>query len=174
MKKGLINLILLVLVITNVALTAILVFAVVPAMNATSELVGKVADAIDLEKELKNQQSDTLSIEQTKIYTFTDKMSILLKPSSNGAQNYAQFKVVLTLNKEDEDFKDYEPQLATYEDLMRERVNTVMARYTAEELSGVGGKSQALIEIRDALRKLFDETEFIHSAGFSDFVIVPQ
>ena len=174
MKKGLINLILLVLVITNVALTAILVFAVVPAMNATSDLVGKVADAIDLEKELKNQQSDTLSIDQTKIYTFTEKMSIILNPSKDGSKNYAQFKVVLTLNKEDENFKEYEPQLVTYEDLMRERVNTIMAGYTAEELTAAGGKAQALIEIRDALRKLFDETEFIYSAGFSEFVIVPQ
>lgn len=50
MKKGLLNLILLVIVITNVALTAILVFAIVPAMNATSDLVNKVAQAIDLEK----------------------------------------------------------------------------------------------------------------------------
>lgn len=174
MKKGIINLVLLVLVITNVALTAILVFAVVPAMNATSDLVAKVANAIDLEKELKDQQSDTLSIDQTRIYTFADKMSILLLPSKDGSQNYAQFKVVLTLNKNDEDFDEYEGQLATYEDLMRERVNTVMAGYTAEQLSTTGGKNEALIEIRDSLRKLFDETEFIYSAGFSDFVIVPQ
>ena len=101
-------------------------------------------------------------------------MSILLLPSKDGSQNYAQFKVVLTLNKNDEDFDEYEGQLATYEDLMRERVNTVMAGYTAEQLSTTGGKNEALIEIRDSLRKLFDETEFIYSAGFSDFVIVPQ
>lgn len=172
MKKGLLNLILLVLVITNVALTAILVFAVVPAMNATSDLVSKVADAIDLEKELKDQQSDTLSIDQTKIFTFTDKMSILLEPSGDGSQKYAQFTVVLTLNKKDENFEKYESELSTYEALMRERVNTVMAGYTAEELSV--SKSQALLEIRDSLRKLFNETEFIYSVGFSDFVIVAQ
>ncbi|MBQ2744207.1 MAG: flagellar basal body-associated FliL family protein [Lachnospiraceae bacterium] len=172
MKKGLLNLIILVLVITNVALTAILVFAVVPAMNATSDLVGKVAEAIDLEKELKEQQSDTLSIDQTKLFTFTDKMSILLKPSADGSQNYAQFQVVLVLDKEDENFSKYESQLTTYESYMRTEVNNVLAGYTAEELSV--SKTQALIEIRDALRKLFNETEFIHSVGFSDFVIVPQ
>ncbi len=172
MKKGLINLILLVLVITNVALTAILVFAVVPAMNATSELVGKVAEAIDLEKELKDQQSNILSIDQTQLFTFTDKMSILLKPSADGSQNYAQFQVVLKLDKEDENFKEYEPMLTTYESYMRTQVNEVLARYTAEELST--SKTQALIEIRDVLRKFFDETEFIYEVGFSDFVIVPQ
>ena len=51
MKKGLINIILLVLAITNVILTAIMVFAIVPAMNSTNNLVSKVASAIDLEKE---------------------------------------------------------------------------------------------------------------------------
>lgn len=172
MKKGLVNLIILVLVVTNVALTAILVFAIVPAMNATSDLVAKVADAIDLEKELKEQQSNTLSIDQTKLYTFEQKMSILLKPSTDGKQNYAQFQVVLVLNKEDENFSKYESQLTTYESYMRTAVNNVLAEYTAEQLSL--SKTQALIEIRDALRKLFDETEFIHSVGFSDFVIVPQ
>lgn len=172
MKKGLLNLILLVLVITNVALTAILVFAIVPAMNATSDLVNKVAEAIDLEKELKDQQSDILSISQTQLFTFSEKMSILLKPSADGSQNYAQFQVVLKLDKEDENFSEYESKLSTYESYMRAEVNDVLARYTAEELSA--SKTQALIEIRDALRKFFDETEFIHEVGFSDFVIVPQ
>ena len=172
MKKGLVNLIILVLAVTNVALTAILVFAIVPAMNATSDLVAKVAEAIDLEKELKDQQSDTISIDKTKTFTFAEKMSILLKPSEDGSQNYAQFQVVLILNKEDENFDKYESQLTTYENYMRTKVNNVLANYTAEELAI--NKSYAANEVRDALRKLFNETEFIYSVGFSDFVIVPQ
>lgn len=172
MKKGLVNLIILVFAVTNVALTAILVFAIVPAMNATSDLVAKVAEAIDLEKELKDQQSDTISIDKTKTFTFAEKMSILLKPSEDGSQNYAQFQVVLILNKEDENFDKYESQLTTYEHYMRTEVNNVLAGYTAEELAI--NKSYAANEVRDALRKLFNETEFIYSVGFSDFVIVPQ
>ena len=112
MKKGLLNLILLVLVITNVALTAILVFAVVPAMNATADLVSKVAEAIDLEKEVKDQASDTISIDKTATFTLTDKMSILLKASENGDQNYAQFSITLTLNKDDEAYSKYKDKLS--------------------------------------------------------------
>ncbi len=50
MKKGLFNIILLVLIVTNLVLTAIIGFAVVPAMKSSNAMVGKVAEAIDLEK----------------------------------------------------------------------------------------------------------------------------
>ena len=43
MKKGLINIIIVILSVTNIILSAIIVFAVVPAMNSTSDLVNKVA-----------------------------------------------------------------------------------------------------------------------------------
>ena len=112
MKKGLLNLILLVLVITNVALTAILVFAIVPAMNSTTSLVKKVAEAIDLEKELKDQQSDTISIDQTQTYSFADLMTIRLKTDEDGKAAHARFQLTLVLNKEHEDFDQYSPQLA--------------------------------------------------------------
>ena len=174
MKKGLINLILLVLMITNVALTAILVFAVVPAMNSTTELVGKVAKAIDLEKELKDQKNETISIDKTATYTFSEKMPILLKTSDNGDQNFAQIQVTLTLNTEDEAYKKYEGKLSENENLMMIEVNRVLGGYTAEQLSDAEIKAQATKEIRDALRDLFNETEFIYSVGFSSFVIVPR
>ena len=111
MKKGLLNLILLVLMITNVALTAVLVFAIVPAMNSTTDLVGKVAKAIDLEKELKDQKNETISIDKTATYTFSEKMPILLKTSDNGDQNFAQIQVTLTLNTEDEGYDKYKKKL---------------------------------------------------------------
>ena len=174
MKKGLINLILLVLMITNVALTAILVFAVVPAMNSTTELVGKVAKAIDLEKELKDQKNEAISIDKTATYTFSEKMPILLKTSDNGDQNFAQIQVTLTLNTEDEAYKKYEGKLSENENLMMIEVNRVLGGYTAEQLSDAEIKDQATKEIRDALRDLFNETEFIYSVGFSSFVIVPR
>ena len=169
MKKGLLNLILLVLVITNVALTAILVFAIVPAMNSTTALVKKVAEAIDLEKELKDQQSDTISIDQTQTYSFTDVMTIRLKTAEDGSSHHARFKLTLVLNKEDEDFSVYEPKLATFEELMRSRVNDIMDNYTAKELTT--NKELIAIAVRDELRDLFDESEFIYSVGFSDLII---
>lgn len=169
MKKGLLNLILLVLVITNVALTAILVFAVVPAMNATSALVSKVAEAIDLEKELKDQASDTISIEDTDLFNFSEKMVITLAPSDNGKLNHVQLNVTLRLNKEDESYSKYKDELSKNEQLMRTEISRILATYTAETFAANTG--QVELDIRDALRKLFNETEFIYSVGISDWVI---
>ena len=173
MKKGLLNLILLVLVITNVALTALLVFAIVPAMNSTTELVAKVARAIDLEKELQDQKNETISIDKTATFTFAEKMTILLKTSDNGDKNFAQIQVTLTLNTEDEAYPKYKDKLSEYENIMRIEVNRVLGGYNAEQLADPSVKEQAANEIRDALRDLFNETEFIYSVGFSSFVIVP-
>lgn len=173
MKKGLLNLILLVLVITNVALTAVLVFAIVPAMNSTTALVSKVAQAIDLEKELQDQKNETISIDKTATFTFAEKMTILLKASDNGDKNFAQIQVTLTLDTEDEAYSKYKDKLSEYENIMRIEVNRVLGGYNAEQLSNPEVKEQAAKEIRDALRDLFNETEFIYSVGFSSFVIVP-
>ena len=173
MKKGLLNLILLVLVITNVALTAILVFAIVSAMNATSDLVNKVAQAIDLEKELKDQASDTISIDQTESFTFTDKFSIELKASADGSRNFAQFQIILTLDKEDENYKKYKDQLKDKEQVMRSVISNVVAGHTAEELAQSNIPNVSL-EVRKALRDMFNETEFIYSVNFSEIVTLPR
>ena len=150
-----------------------MVFAIVPAMNSTTELVSKVAQAIDLEKELKDQKNETISIDKTATFTFTEKMTILLNTSDNGDKNFAQVQVTLTLNTEDEAYPKYKDKLTDHENLMRIEVNRILSMYNAEQLSDPEIKEQAALEIRDALRDVFNETEFIYSVGFSSFVIVP-
>lgn len=86
MKKGLFNIILLVLIVTNLVLTAIIGFAVVPAMKSSNAMVGKVAEAIDLEKEGQKQHTEDgkISIDNTDVFTFTDKFTVELNPGSDG------------------------------------------------------------------------------------------
>ena len=50
MKKSLLNIITLVLVLTNTVLTAIMVVVVIQSMNSSNAVISKVAQAIDLEK----------------------------------------------------------------------------------------------------------------------------
>lgn len=168
MKKGLINIILVVLALTNIVLSAIIVFAVVPAMNSTTDLVSKVADAIDLEKEGQDQLSDGLSIDNINTFTFTDKLLVSLKDSGDGKSRYASFKLTLTLNKEDEAYSKYIDKLTSNEELMKSEVNKIVSKYTKYE---VENNQEAISEeIVLSLRKLFNDTTFIYSAGFSDFV----
>lgn len=168
MKKGLINIIILVLAITNIVLSAIIVFAVVPAMNSTTDLVKKVAEAIDLEKEGKDQATDGLSIDDIDTFTFTDKLLVSLKPDGDGKSHYASFKLTLTLNNKDESYGKYKDTLIDKEELMKAQINKIMSQYTKYE---VESNQEAIAEeIVQSLRILFNDSSFIYSAGFSVFV----
>lgn len=167
MKKGLINIIIVILSVTNIILSAIIVFAVVPAMNSTTDLVNKVAEAINLEKEGNNGTSD-LTIDDIDTFTFADKMLVSLKAGDDGKTHYASFKITLTLNKSDEAYKKYSETLKTSEELMKSKINTVVSKYTKYE---VENNQQAILdEIVTELRVLFNNTTFIYSAGWSEFV----
>lgn len=168
MKKGLVNIIILVLALTNIVLSAIIVFAIVPAMNNTNDLVKKVAEAIDLEKEGKDQASNTLSIDDIDTFTFTDSLLISLKQGEDGKSHYVSFKLTLTLNKKDEAYGEYVEKLAANEALMKSEINKVVSRYTKYEVEN--NQEVILEQIVKNLRLLFDDTTFIYSAGFSDFV----
>ncbi len=168
MKKGLINIILVVLALTNIVLSAIIVFAVVPAMNSTTDLVSKVADAIDLEKEGQNQLADGLSIDSISTFTFTDNILVSLKAGDDAKSHYASFKLTLTLNKDDESYSKYISKLKDNEELMKSEVNKIVSKYKKYEVEN--NQEAILEEIVGSLRKLFNDTTFIYSAGFSDLV----
>lgn len=167
MKKGLMNIIILILLITNIVLSAIIVFAVVPAMNSTTNLVKKVAQAIDLEKEGKDDKVE-LTIDDIDTFTFTDDILVSLKVGEDGKSHYASFILTLTLNKSDESYEQYAETLKNSEDLMKSKINNIVSKYTKYEVEN--NKDAILDEIVEELRALFSNTTFIYSAGFSDFV----
>ncbi len=168
MKKGHINLIILVLALMNIILTSVIVFAVVPAMNSTTALVEKIASAIDLEKEAKQQYTDGISIDSVVTYSFEEKMTVTLKAGDNGKTNYAQFSVVMTLNKDDEDYETYKKKLSSNEKLMRSTVEDVIKQYTKTELEN--NRDIIEEEVAEALRKMYNETDFIYEVSLSDLV----
>lgn len=168
MKKGLINIILLVLAVTNIILTAIMVFAIVPAMNSTSELVSKVATAINLEKEGKEQYSDSISIDNLVTYDFTDKITVALNGSTDNNVHYAQFGITLSLDKKGEGYDDYKNKLTENEKLMTSTISSVVSKYTTTEIQN--NQKVILQEITSALRELYNNTTFIYETSFVNIV----
>lgn len=168
MKKGIINIILLVLVLTNVILSAIIVFAVVPALNSANDLVGKVAEAIDLEKECNDQYSDTISIDSVVVYNFEEKVTVALKGNSDNDVHYAQFGVTLSLNKDDESYEKYKDKLSANENLMKSTITNVMRQYTTTEIQN--NQEAILEEITMELRELYNNTTFIYETAFVNIV----
>lgn len=168
MKKGLINIILLVLTITNIILTAIVVFAIVPAMNDTSDLVSKVASAIDLEKEGNSQLTDGISIDNLVVHNFAEKVTVALKGSENNAVHYAQFGVTLSLDKTAEGYDDYKGKLTTNEPIMTKEIQNIVSKYTISEIQN--NQTAILQEITLKLREMYNNTKFIYETSFVGIV----
>ena len=70
MKKSLLNILILALVVTNVILTAVLVFTIVPTMKKTDNLITKIVSTIDLELEHQNTGENKVgvSIDNIEVY----------------------------------------------------------------------------------------------------------
>lgn len=78
------------------------------------------------------------------------------------------FKLTLTLDKSNEDYKKYKAKLSDYEELMRTKISGIVSKYNETEV--VNNKDQILEELRDALREMYNNSTFIYSVGFGDFV----
>ena len=165
MKKGLINIILLVLAITNIVLTAIMVFAVVPAMNSANDLVSKVSSAINLEKENQTQYTDGISIDNLIVYNFESKVTVALSGSSD---DNVQFGVTLSLDKTAEGYNDYKDRLATDETRMITTIQNVVSKYTITEIQN--NQAAILEEITLKLREMYNNTMFIYDTAFVNIV----
>ncbi len=168
MKKGLLNIILLVLTLTNIILTAIMVFTIVPAMKNTNALVSDVAEAIDLEKEGNSQYTDGISIDDLVVYEFANKVTVALSGSSNNDVHYAQFGVTLSLDKKADGYDKYKDSLVTNETIMTKTIQDVVSKYTVSEIQN--NQKAILQEITLKLREMYNNTRFIYETSFIGIV----
>ncbi|MBE5940502.1 MAG: hypothetical protein E7266_08910 [Lachnospiraceae bacterium] len=170
MKKGIMNIIIIILLVTNIALSAVIVFAVVPAMNSANTLVKKVAEAIDLQKEA-SKDSGSVSIEDMENYTIENKITANLKNGSDGKTHYVVVKVVLVLDKSDEGYGKYysKGKLAENEEFIKGKVIDILSSYSNDNITE--NKTAILNQIRDELQEFFNQTKFINSVSFSEFII---
>lgn len=65
-------------------------------------------------------------------------------------------------------YKKYKAKLSDYEELMRTKISGIVSKYNETEV--VNNKDQILEELRDALREMYNNSTFIYSVGFGDFV----
>lgn len=145
MKKNLISIAILVLLIINVVLTSVMMFSVVNTNKKTAAFVTQVASAISLE--LGENEDETVeaavSMADMDTYTISD-MTIQLKPTvtveDDGQEaakaHYVNTSVVLSMNKNHEDYKTYSADLEAKADLIKGEITEAFSRYTMEELTG--------------------------------------
>ncbi len=169
MKKNLVTVITLALVLVNLVLTVVLTISIVPQTKKANELITKVCGAIDLELESGSASSaEKLPIDQLEVFDVANndsKMTINLKKGEDGKDHFALTTVALTINKEHDDYKKLQPQLAEKNNLIRAEVNNVVSKYTLEEMKA--NQKGVQEEILKNLQKMF-ASDFIVAVNFPD------
>lgn len=169
MKKNLMSVIILALVIVNLVLTGIIMFSTVSANKKTAALVNDIATVLDLELSEGSTEEvpveETVSITDTDVYNVEDTMTIALTPSADGSEHYAMVAVSFSLNKQDPDYKDYQPMMAEKESKIKSEIIDVIGAYTKEEATAdEAGIENAILQ---RVQAMFD-SKFVFEAYFRD------
>ena len=84
MKKSLLNIIMIVLVLTNTILTTIMLFVVVPGMQDSNRIIKKVAQAVNLELDTREIDVSDVPLDECETFDLETKLTIALKKGSDG------------------------------------------------------------------------------------------
>lgn len=135
MKKSLLNLITLILVLTNTILTAVMVFVIVPSMQDSNRIIKKVAQAINLELDTTDKTDlSNVPLEDCETFDLDTKLTIALKKGSDGKDHYAVIYPTLLLYKEGSDYSKKHSTLTEKKALATQHIQEIVQKYTANEL----------------------------------------
>ncbi len=164
------SVIILALVTVNLVLTGIIMFSTVSANRKTIALVDDIASILSLELESSSgeeqaAEEEMVLPENSEVYDIADSMTIALRTSNDGKDHYAMCSVSFSINKEDEDYKTYQPMLAAKESKIKSEIIEVVGQYTKEEAqANVHGIEE---EILKKVQEMFDSS-FVYEAYFRD------
>ena len=167
MKKSLINILILALVVTNVILSAVLVFTIVPTMKKTDNLITKIVSAIDLELEhpIPGSEETTISIDKIEVYDIEKQLLINLKKGEDGLEHYVVLYATLSLDASHKDYETYYEMLPTKESLITSEIISIVSGYTIDEARD--NMTDMKSEILLAVQTLY-KSEFIIDVSFRD------
>lgn len=172
MKKNLMSVLIMALVFVNVVLSAVIMITLVPTAKQSNELITQVCSAIKLELESgKVYNANTIPVGQTAVRTLTGETAgtFTLKKGADGKDHYVVTKVSITLNKEDSDYEELEPQIGeeNREILLQEIVSNTFIKYTYEEINTDEGQENVRNDMLEQMQELFD-SDFIVAVNFSE------
>ena len=168
MKKNLMSVLILALLIVNLILTAILTITILPQTKKSNELINQVCSAINLELQ-SGEATDVSSIpmDDIEVYPLTDTITVNLKNGTDGAEHYAVITASVSMNTKNEDYETYGAEISTKESLIKNEINSVVGKYTMEELKT---KQQDIEkEVLLDLQKMFD-SDFIVDVGWQQTI----
>lgn len=169
MKKNLLSVLILVLLIVNIALTAVMMISVTGVNSKTAELVTNIATVLNLE--LYNPGGVPLAdvpLSETETYSIKDFM-VPVREGAEGSSktNYFMFTLTLYQNIKHEDYKSYggTEKLAALESSIKDTVTGVIRTHTLEECQN--DLDTINEEVLAEIQKMFD-SNLIFKIGISD------
>lgn len=173
MKKNLLSVLILVLLIVNIALSAVMMANVIGTNKKTAELMDSIGMAMNLELYTPGTGPE-VSLADTDTHVM-DTMTILLADSqaNNGdgtskKQVYLVFDISLLMDKNHEDYASYSSNIGngSYDSAIKDTVERVVSNYTEEECR-VSFTEDIRNEMLKAIQDLF-ESKFIYGITLSN------
>lgn len=179
MKKNLLSLLILVLLIVNIAMTAVMMISVTGTNKKTAELITSIATALNLELYTPSGKPVAdVPLSETEAYDIAALMiplspSTVVNPdgttSTSSKVSYFGFKLTLMQNTKHKDYKKMggSENLDSRVSLVTDAVTRVVGAHTLEECQTQEGRESIQAEILAEIQKLFG-SDFIYKVGLSD------
>ena len=174
MKKNLLSVLILVLMIVNIALSAVMMTNVISTNKKTAELMDSIGVAMNLELYTPGAGPE-VSLSDTYTHVM-DQMMIPLAysqvtnsdgtTSTSSKQVYLVFDISLLMDKTHDDFAQYSGSIADYDSMIKDVVERVVSNYTEEECRA-SFTGDIRNEMLTAIQNLF-ESKFIYGITLSN------
>ncbi|MCI9143452.1 MAG: hypothetical protein HFH87_12690 [Lachnospiraceae bacterium] len=141
MKKNLLSVLVLVLVVVNIALSAVMMINVLSTNQKTAALMDSIGAAMQLEMYQPGTGPD-VALSDTATHIM-DQMTIQLAFSDVVNEDgtvtksqkpvYIVFDISLLMDKNHEDYAQYEGTIGDYDSMIKDAISAVVSNYTEEE-----------------------------------------
>lgn len=176
MKKNLMSVLILILLIVNIALSAVMMISIVGTNQKTAQLMDSILLAMNLELYGPDSGAN-VPLSDSEPYDFGGKneMQILLAPSFTvkedgtavkGKDTYIVFDIALLMNTKHEDYATYSENIDSYKGMLLDTIESVVSAHTEEECRA-GFTDDIREEILRAVQNLF-KSQFIYQITISN------
>lgn len=172
MKKNLLSILILGLTFINIIISGVTLFSVMTTNQKTAKVVSDVANAISIDVNGGSAETESqavnVPIENIETYAITEKMTIELKPSSDGQPHYAMVKAFFSMDITHKDYKKYGADVATNENILIAIIRETFAEYTLDEARV--NQDEIKKQILKKVQEKYSDSDFIFDVSFSDIV----
>ena len=174
MKKNLLRVLNLVLMIVNIALSAVMMINVLSTNQKTAALMDSIGAAMNLEMyqpgagpEVAVSDTETHIMEPMTIQlAFSDVVNADGTVSKSDKTVYIVFDISLLMDKNHEDYAEFSGSISSYDSMITDAISAVVSSYTEEECRAAF-TTDIRNEILNSIQTLF-KSKFIYGITLSN------